>query len=104
MRLWRSDPDFRALLTSVGCTLLTGTVFYSLQEGWSIVDAFYFSVTPLTTVGLGELSPTTTIGKLFTIVYIFTGIGLIAGFINTLAPDALRSRRNEQDQEDIGGT
>jgi hypothetical protein len=51
VRLWRRDPDFRTLVILVFFTLLTGTVFYRLQEGWCLVDAFYFSVTTLTTVG-----------------------------------------------------
>src|ERR687894_3048452 len=100
VRLWRRDPDFRTLVILVIFSLLTGTIFYSLQEGWSLVDALYFSVTTLTTVGLGDLSPATTIGKLFTIVYIFSGIGFIAGFINTIAMDALSGQRHEEDQED----
>jgi voltage-gated potassium channel Kch len=62
------------------------------------VDALYFSVTTLTTVGLGDLAPTTTIGKHFTILYIFSGLGLIAGFINTIVRETLSSRqRNEED-------
>jgi voltage-gated potassium channel len=52
---------------------LIGTLFYSLQEGWSLIDAFYFNVTTLTTVGLGDLTPKTPIGKLFTVGYIFRG-------------------------------
>ena len=101
VRLWRRDPDFRTLVALVFFTLLSGTIFYSLQEGWSLVDALYFSVTTLTTVGLGDLAPTTTIGKLFTIVYIFSGLGLIAGFINTVATETLSRQRNaEEDQED----
>src|SRR5215203_2278341 len=104
VRLWIRDPDFRALVILVFLMLLTGTIFYSLQEGWSLVDAFYFSVTTLTTVGLGEPAPTTPIGKLFTVGYIFSGLGLIAGFINAIAAENLsrrtRRRRNEGDQED----
>src|SRR5918999_704116 len=107
VRLWRRDPDFRTLVILVFFTLLTGTIFYWLQEGWSLVDALYFSVTTLTTVGLGDLAPTTTIGKLFTVVYIFSGLGLIAGFINTVATETLsrrarRRRGNEEDKEDTG--
>jgi hypothetical protein len=103
VRPWRRDPDLRTLVTLVFFTLLSGTIFYSLQEGWSLVDAFYFSVTTLTTVGLGDLAPiTTTIGKLFTIVYIFSGLGLLAGFINTIATESLRRQRNEEDQGDAG--
>jgi voltage-gated potassium channel Kch len=87
---YRRDPEFRSLLFLVLITLLGGTVFYTLEEGWSVVDAFYFSVTTLTTVGLGDLSPQTTIGKLFTVVYIFAGLGIILGFIDTVAKESLR--------------
>jgi voltage-gated potassium channel len=66
-------------------TLLGGTIFYSSVEGWSLVDAVYFSVTTLTTVGLGDLAPTTTMGKLFTVIYIFAGLSIILGFIDTVA-------------------
>ena len=47
---WGRDPQFRSLVVLVIVTLLGGTVFYSLEEGWGVVDAFYFSVTTLTTV------------------------------------------------------
>jgi voltage-gated potassium channel len=90
---WRRDPQFRSLTFLVVFTLLSGTLFYRAVEGWSTVDAFYFSVTTLTTVGLGDLAPTTTFGKLFTSVYIFAGLGLIAGFINTVTQETLSSRR-----------
>jgi voltage-gated potassium channel len=102
VRLWRRDPDVRTLVTLVFFTLLIGTIFYSLQEGWSLVDTLYFSVTTLTTVGLGDLAPTTTIGKLFTVGYIFSGLGLIAGFLNTIATETLSRQRNEEDREDTG--
>ena len=66
---WRSDEAFRVLLALVVSLLVSGTTFLSLVENWSVVDAFYFSVTPLTTVGFGDPAPTTTLGKLFTVVY-----------------------------------
>ena len=42
-------------------------------------------MTTLATVGLGDLAPATAAGKLFTIVFIFTGVGLLATFISMLA-------------------
>ena len=85
-------------------TLLSGTIFYSLEEGWSVVDAFYFSVTTLTTVGLGDLSPTTTLGKLFTVIYIVAGLSLVLGFIETVAKETFRirttGRGSGEDRED----
>jgi hypothetical protein len=106
---WKRDPQFRSLVVLVLVTLLGGTIFYSLEEGWSVVDAFYFSVTTLTTVGLGDLAPKTTIGKLFTVVYIFAGIGIILGFIDTVAKETLTHQagrggsgegREEEDEDE----
>jgi voltage-gated potassium channel len=102
---WKRDPEFRSLTFLVLVTLLGGTIFYSLEEGWSVVDAFYFSVTTLTTVGLGDLSPQTSIGKLFTVVYIFVGIGIILGFIDAVAKESLSHQTgrggSEDGQEDL---
>src|SRR3712207_1688896 len=88
----KRDPQVRSLTFLVAFTLLSGTLFYRAVEGWSAVDAFYFSVTTLTTVVLGDLAPATTFGKLFTVAYIFAGLGLIAGFINTVIKEILSSR------------
>jgi voltage-gated potassium channel len=99
---WRRDPQFRSLTFLVVITLVGGTVFYSMVEGWSIVDAFYFSVTTLTTVGLGDLSPTTTIGKLFTVIYIFAGLSLVLGFIETVAKETFsRQTRGRQGEAQV---
>jgi len=59
-----------------------GTVVYRILEDWSWVDSFYFSAVTLTTVGFGDLSPTTTVSKLFTVFYIFIGISLIGALLN----------------------
>ena len=57
------------------------------------MTALYFSVTTLTTVGLGEFSPTTTtLGKLFTVIYIFAGLSLVLGFLDTVAKVTFSSR------------
>ena len=53
-------------------------------EGWSPVDALYFSVVTLATVGFGDLHPTTDAAKLFTVLYILFGLGVIAAFISEL--------------------
>lgn len=59
-----------------------GTVVYRILEDWSWVDSFYFSAVALTTVGFGDLSPTTDASKLFTVFYIFSGISLIGALLN----------------------
>jgi Trk-type K+ transport system membrane component len=87
-RAWRRSQDFRVLVRLVVLLLLGGTAFYSLVEDWNPLDALYFSVTTLTTVGLGDLVPKTAPGKLFTVLYIFVGLGIVGGFINTLARES----------------
>ena len=78
-------PRFRSILVWTLILLATGTIFYSSVEDWSILDSLYFSVVTLTTVGYGDLSPTTTVGKAFTILYIFFGISIIAASVSVLA-------------------
>ncbi len=63
-------------------TLLTGTVVYHLLEDWSWVDSLYFSVVTLATVGYGDLAPTTDVSKLFTVVYLASGLSLLAAYFN----------------------
>src|SRR5829696_7613641 len=60
---WRSDVAFRILLALVLSLLVSGTTFFTLVEGWSVLDPFYFSVTTLTTVGFGDPAPTTALGR-----------------------------------------
>ena len=93
--LWRSlkDPEFQALFFLVVVVLISGTWFYSLAEGWSLLDSLYFSVITLTTVGYGDFSPSTVAGKIFTIFYIFVGIGLILSFLNAIAERSTEGRR-----------
>ena len=59
-----------------------GTVVYHIIEDWSWVDSFYFSSVTLTTVGFGDLAPSSDLSKLFTVFYLFIGIALIGGVLN----------------------
>ena len=56
--------------------LLVGTMVFSVAEGWSPRDALYFCVTALTTVGYGDLVPTSAAGKLFCCAYVVSGVSL----------------------------
>jgi len=101
--IWKGfrDPEFRTLFILVLVTLLTGTLFYAKAEGWNLLDAFYFSFMTLTTVGYGDLVPTTPGSKIFTILYIVVGLGILLGFINTVAQHAIFGEKKEAKQENI---
>jgi voltage-gated potassium channel Kch len=85
MRDGMRDPEFRTLAISVLFVLLCGTFFYHGVEGWSWLDSFYFSVITLTTIGYGDLSPSTPGSKIFTIFFIFIGLGVFSAFIILVA-------------------
>lgn len=68
---------FFLLLAAIGVLLFIGTLFYHAVEEWPYIDAFYFSAISLATRGYGELHPTLAISKVFTVLYLFIGVGLI---------------------------
>ena len=72
----KNDQEFRVLLFLLTTLLIGSTLFYSSEEGWSTLDALYFSVMTMSTIGYGDLTPTTDISKIFTMVYTFLSIGI----------------------------
>lgn len=99
--LWHGlkDRDFRALFLWVLLLLALGTWFYARVEGWNALDALYFSVITLTTVGYGDFSPHTPAGKIFTMIYVLVGLGLISGFVFLLAERSGILKRNGPETE-----
>ncbi len=86
------DPEFRVLAALAATLLALGTIFYRVIEGWGWLDSLYFCVITLATVGYGDFSPQTTLGKIFTMVYIFMGIGLLVAVFTRLADALVKSR------------
>ncbi len=72
------------IITILAVILGIGTAFYHYSEGWSLVDSFYFSTITLTTIGYGDLAPTTDGAKIFTAFYAIFGIGLMLYFVRSV--------------------
>lgn len=62
---------------ALALTLLISTAFYHFYEGFTWVDAFYFTAITITTIGYGDLHPTHDLSKIFTVFLAFSGIGLV---------------------------
>jgi voltage-gated potassium channel len=89
--VWR-DPETKALPVVAGALVLTGTLFYWRFEDWSFIESLYFCVVTLTTVGYGDLSPTTTGTQIFTIVYILTGFGVLVALLTAVAQQYMQNK------------
>ena len=61
--------DLIMLITAIFTVLVIGAILFSFLEGWHFVDAFYFVTMTATTVGYGDLVPSTITSKIITILY-----------------------------------
>lgn len=73
---------YRYLLAAAVLAIITGTTVYHLVEHLSWLNAYYFSVITLATVGYGDITPHTATGKIFTTFYVMFGIGIITTFFS----------------------
>ena len=89
-----SDPSSRPAFAWAGAWIILGTLVYHYFEGWSWLDALYFCVVTLATVGYGDFTPTTPFTKLFTMLYILNGIGILLFFVNKVVE--IRKERGAQ--------
>jgi voltage-gated potassium channel Kch len=78
----------------------SGAVAMMLLEGWSFIDALYFAIVSMATVGYGDLSPETTAGKLFTMGFLVIGIGIFVLTVGAIAEAILSAMpRGKKDEE-----
>ena len=89
--VWR-DPETKALPFVAAALVVTGTIFYWRTEHWTIVESLYFSVVTLTTVGYGDLHPTSAGTQLFTIIYILTGLGVFVALLASVAEQYIKQK------------
>eukprot|EP00746_Dinoflagellata_sp_MGD_P082657 gnl/MRDRNA2_/MRDRNA2_32831_c0_seq1.p2 gnl/MRDRNA2_/MRDRNA2_32831_c0~~gnl/MRDRNA2_/MRDRNA2_32831_c0_seq1.p2 ORF type:complete len:227 (+),score=35.71 gnl/MRDRNA2_/MRDRNA2_32831_c0_seq1:1084-1764(+) len=61
-------------------------IFWALEreQGWNFADATYFAFVTLSTVGFATDVPNTIAARLFTILYIFLGLGCCAAAVSLL--------------------
>lgn len=86
-----ADPIFRVLFGLVVGLLALGTLAFHVTEGWDWLDALYFSIVTMATVGYGDLAPQTPLGKALAIVYIVLGIGVLVAFAQRLVAQMVRN-------------
>lgn len=90
-----TDKESRAPFIWALAALLLGTFVYHTLEGWSYLDSLYFCVISLATVGYGDLTPSTPLAKLFTIVYVINGIVILLALFDRIRVVRMRRLENQ---------
>lgn len=89
----------QVLMAMTAILITIASTFYHLVEGWGWLNSVYFSVITIATVGYGDFSPKTDLGKLFTIFYVLTGLGLFVATATAIADNIIsRTDKNEDDR------
>jgi hypothetical protein len=79
------NPRVHAALLICALIAVTQAFVFTWVEGWSFLDAFYFAVVSIATVGYGDLTPTTSLGKVLCLVFLVVGIGIFVLTVTTIA-------------------
>jgi voltage-gated potassium channel len=95
---------FLIFFGAIAVTLTTGTIGFWAIDHYSLFDAFYMTLTTMTTVGYGEIHPLSRAGRIFNsfliifgVTTIFIGIGVMTQtIVESELGEILGRRRNQR--------
>lgn len=83
-----SHPKLQIFLAALILLVVIGTGAFVYFEGWSLLDALYFTVSTITTVGYGDLVPTHAASKIIATIYmvlmvpaLLIGVGVVSEIV-----------------------
>ena len=79
-------------LVIISIIIATGSILFSFMEGINIFDAFYWTITVLTTVGFGDIVPTTPQAKMLYIALVVSGIAFYGYFVTSIITSISESK------------
>jgi voltage-gated potassium channel len=90
----------RVYLSILLCVLVVGMIGLMVLEQFQPLDAFYFLIVTIATVGYGDIHPVTPAGKILVMVIILTGVGCFVGVaansVESMIDDRERKTRLEK--------
>lgn len=84
----------RRLVFAAGTVILMiagGAIGFRQFEQFSWLDSFYTATQTVTTVGYGDLAPTTAAGRVFSIILMLLGVGTVLYALTVLAQAVIQS-------------
>ena len=94
------------LLVAAGIVIIAGTlIMYNLEKGaensqmTTLLDAMWWCVATVTTVGYGDVVPVTSLGRIVALVYMFFGIILITTTLAVISNTFYKKRFEKEETE-----
>lgn len=87
--------NFNYILWITLSILMLGTLGIHLSENMSFGNALWWSFVTATTVGYGDLSPKTTLGRLIAVFLMLTGISFLSMLTGTIATFFINKGKNK---------
>ena len=94
------------LFVASGLAIIIGTfLMYNLEsraentQMKTLLDALWWCIATVTTVGYGDVVPVTSLGRIMAIIYMFFGITLIAVLLAVISNNFYRKRVQKQESE-----
>ena len=104
-RIPRDDDKGGASTTKALLVVLFFTTFGAACmmhiEGWHVVDAFYWAVVTVTTVGYGDVVPESQHGRLFVAGYAVFAVATVAWAISTIAESYIHASMREHAEDEL---
>ncbi len=82
----------KILLSVIVAIILIGTIGFKIFEDLEWIDALYFTISTITSVGYGDITVKTRVGQLFAIFMIITGVGVFFSGVSYIVLSIIESR------------
>ena len=95
-RRFFNTNGFKYMVFITVMMVLTGGVLIHFAEDMSVSDGIWWAFVTATTVGYGDISPSTFYGRIIAMVLMLVGIGLIGSLTSTLTSYFMRSTKKDK--------
>lgn len=90
-----STTKVRLIISLLTGMILVGTITFYILEPFTWIQAFYFAVSTMSTVGYGDLVPSSDLTRLVVALYIMVSVSMYVSFITYLGVHILDVREKQ---------
>lgn len=84
IRKFFNTNGFAYMVYASGTILFLGATVYSIAEEVNFIDSLWWAFVTSTTVGYGDISPVSAVGRMTAMVLMLTGIGMFGALTSTI--------------------